>query len=98
MERRGILLPVLEANCHYGKPAHYDDLIIVHTHCARIEGIRLRIEYEIRRAEAGDGQPLTADEVLATGYTQHACMSPSGKVLRLAPELVKLVEGQANHG
>jgi acyl-CoA thioester hydrolase len=81
MEKRGIMLPVVEAHCEYRKPAHYDDLLVVLSRCSQ-KGSRLRIEYELKRGE----------DVLATGYTEHVCLSPEGKVQRPAPELKRLVE------
>jgi acyl-CoA thioester hydrolase len=81
MENRGIMLPVVDAHCEYRKPARYDDLIVVVSRCSQ-KGPRLRIEYEIKRG----------DEILVTGYTEHVCLSPEGKVLRPAPELKRLVE------
>lgn len=81
MEKRGVLLPVVEAHCEYRKPARYDDLLVVVSRCSQ-KGPRLRIEYEVKRD----------DDVLVTGYTEHVCLSPDGKVLRPAPELKKLVE------
>lgn len=83
MERRGVMLPVVEAHCDYRRPAHYDDRLVVLSRCVSLKGPRLRIEYEVQR----DG------EVLATGHTVHACVSPQGKVLKPTPELQALVGG-----
>jgi len=81
MERRGIRLPVVEAHCEYRKPARYDDLLDIVSRCSQ-QGPRLRIEYEMKRG----------DEAIVTGYTEHVCLSPEGKVLRPAPELKRLME------
>jgi acyl-CoA thioester hydrolase len=80
MEARGVMLPVLEAHCEYKQFAGYDDVLVIHSTCQPFKGPRLRIDYEVRR----DG------DLIATGYTHHICMSPEGKVLRPAPELVGL--------
>ena len=98
IEKRGILLPVVEAHCHYLRPARFDDLLEIRTRCSHARGIRLRMDYEVWRAEAGDGStagaagsPGGADpNLLVTGYTEHVCLSPDGKVRRLAPELLRL--------
>ena len=82
MERRGILLPAVEAHCVYRKPARYDELLRVRISAMSIRGARIRMEYEITRG----------DDLLATGYTDHVCMSPQGKVLRPSAELAVLVE------
>ncbi|MDD4870319.1 MAG: thioesterase family protein [Kiritimatiellae bacterium] len=83
MEKRGVMLPVVTANCEYKKPAHFDDLLNIETRCTAINGTRLRIEYVITRG----------DNVIVTGYTEHICMSSEGKVLRPVPELKKLIHG-----
>jgi acyl-CoA thioester hydrolase len=80
MERRGVLLPVVEARCQYRKPARYDDALRIRTRCTGFRGPRLCLEYEISRE----------GEVLATGATEHVCMSRDGKVLRPVPELRRL--------
>ena len=87
LERRGVLLPVVEAHCTYRNPAHYDELIVVRTVCSEIRKARLRIEYEVVR----DGTPL------ATGYTEHICLSREGKVLRPLPELWALIGTAEGH-
>ena len=83
MEREGVMLPVVEAHCEYRKPGHYDDCLTVRTRLIGFKGPRLRIEYAVCRGE----------EILATGYTVHVCMSPKGAVLRPTPALRRLVEG-----
>lgn len=83
LEKKGLLLPVVEAHCVYKTPAYYDDELTVSSRCA-FEGPRLRVAYEITRS----------DTVIATGYTVHVCLSAEGKVLRPAPELRRLVEPQ----
>ena len=74
LEKRGVVLPVVEAHTVYRSPARFDDLLELRTRCTEIRGVRLRIEYEVLRGE----------ELLATGYTDHVCVSPAGKVLKPA--------------
>lgn len=85
LEQRGVVLPVVEAHAVYRSPARYDDLIEIRTRCTELRGVRIRIEYKV----------LRGDELLATGHTDHVCMSPAGKVLKPAPELRRLVHGAA---
>ncbi len=82
LEDRGIMLPVVEAHCEYKKPANYDDLLVVHSVVA-LKGLRLRIDYEIKRE----------DELIATGYSEHVCMSPDGKVMKPIEDLRRMVNG-----
>lgn len=83
LEKRGVVLPVVEAHAVYRSPARFDDLLEIRTRCTEIRGVRVRIEYEVLRGE----------ELLATGYTDHVCMSPAGKVMKPVPELRRLVTG-----
>ena len=74
LENEGVFLPVTEAHCRYRRPAFYDDLIEVHTRFRFEGGARLRFDYEVRR----EGEA----EVLADGYTIHACVDRDRKVMR----------------
>ncbi len=80
LERRGVILPVIEAHCVYKAPARFDDELTVASRCA-LAGPRLRVDYDLARG----------DDILATGYTVHACVSPAGRVLRPPADLRRLV-------
>lgn len=82
MEKNGILLPVVEAFCKYKKPGHYDELLDIFSRCSLENNLRLFIEYEVKRE----------NNLLASGFTKHVCMSPDGKVLRPTKEILKLTE------
>lgn len=82
LEKRGVMLPVVQAVCNYRKPAHFDDLLTVRSRCLPWKGPRLCIAYEIVRAE----------DLLAEGHTEHVCMRPDGRPLRPDADLKKLVE------
>lgn len=82
MEKAGVLLPAVEAHCVYKKPARFDDLLDITISRVEIRGTRVRLDYEVTRGEV----------MIATGYTDHVCMSPEGRVLRPVPELKKLAE------
>lgn len=79
MERSGIYLVVVEAGCQYLQPAWYDDLLTLKTTVDWAKGTRIRHQYEVRRDS----------ELLATGATVVASVSPAGKVLRL-PEWLRV--------
>lgn len=65
MEKEGILLPVIEARCHYHRPALYDDLLEITGWFEPIGRTRVRACCEVRRDET----------LLAEGHTIHACIS-----------------------
>lgn len=76
-EEEGVNLPVIQAYCDYLKPAHYDDLLTITGSVTEAKKVRIRIECEVRRG----------DELLARGYTVHACLDREGKPIRVPVEL-----------
>jgi acyl-CoA thioester hydrolase len=85
MEKNGILIPVLRAHCEYHGPARYGDTLIVRTNRMRLGRARIRFEYALHRAESSG-----ESAALATGYTEHAFVSPAGKPLRPPEDIMGL--------
>ena len=72
----------MEALLRYRKAAFFDDELTLRTDLAELNRASLRFEYEILR----DG------EMLATGYTRHACVElASGRPSRVPERLVRVV-------
>jgi acyl-CoA thioester hydrolase len=65
---RRVHMPVVEALVKYAKPARLDDLLEVTTRVSERRRASFRFSYEIRNE---------AKELLATGYTLHACWDPA---------------------
>ncbi len=80
MEHAGFQLPVIEAHCHYLRPARYDDEIEIRTAGHLVSAARVAFDYEAVRR--GDGVTT------ATGRTVHAVVAADGRPCRL-PERVK---------
>jgi len=80
LEKRGVLLPVVAAHCDYRKPAHYDDWLTIRSTCSWDHRYRLHIAYEV----------LRDDKLLASGYTEHVCMTPQRKLIPLVSDLLAL--------
>jgi len=55
LEKKGIILPVLELNMKYIRPAFYDDLLTINTICKEINNTRITFESTISK----EGKPLT---------------------------------------
>jgi acyl-CoA thioester hydrolase len=55
---------VLESHVRYRVPAHFDDRLRIGARVGELRGARFRFDYEITRG----------DEVLADGWTSHACV------------------------
>lgn len=74
--RRGVHLPVVEAQVHYRQPARFDDLLLVHTRADDLRGARFTFRYEIVRDNDGAR--------IASGHTVHACVdAASMRAVRL---------------
>jgi acyl-CoA thioester hydrolase len=84
MEQDGVALPVIEAHAEYRRPARYDDELEIRTTATLLTPIRIRFDYEIWRP----GE----ESSLATGYTVHAAMDPSGRPCRLPSAVQELVK------
>jgi acyl-CoA thioester hydrolase len=55
---------VLEAHIRYRQPARFDDTLQIRTRVGELRGARFRFDYAVMRA----------DELLADGWTSHACV------------------------
>lgn len=61
MEDDGIMLPVLDLNIKYLKPAKYDELLTLKTTLLKIPSVKIEFEYEIFNEQ---------NELLTTGNTK----------------------------
>ena len=75
-----LFMPVVEAHCEYFAPARYDDLIRVRTFLGKVGSASIEFRHEIFRAESG--------EKIAAGYTRHAVVGKTWKVIRM-PEFLR---------
>lgn len=80
MEQRDkAMLPVIEAHVDYSKPARYDDDLTIYGWLAAAGGVRIKVCCVVMRG----------DELLASGYTVHACVSTENmRPMRLPPYIV----------
>lgn len=75
IEQEGFNFPVIEVTCRYIQPARYDEIIKIETTLAEMGRARLAFSYRIARE--------SDDALLAEGSTNHACVSRSGRPVRL---------------
>ncbi|MBI4587714.1 MAG: acyl-CoA thioesterase [Candidatus Rokubacteria bacterium] len=80
---RKIHMPVVDASCHYVKPARLDDLLRVRAHVSKRKRASFTFSYEITHAETG--------ELIATGETRHACWDPESQKMIAIPDWLKHV-------
>lgn len=75
MEAAGVSLPVIEVHAEYRRPARYDDELAIEAQGRLLTPVRMEFQYTVR---------LRADQaVVATGYSRHAAVGPSGRPCRL---------------
>lgn len=69
IEQSGIMIPVLNVNINYGKPAHYDDILTIKTMIKERVSVKNTFHYEVYRG----------DELLTTGSVTVGFMSSDTK-------------------
>lgn len=82
VEKRGIILPVREAQCRYRSPARYDDLVLIRVAISEWRKASLRFAYEIRNGDR--------NTILAEGMTQHAVVDKTGRPMAIPDWFRKL--------
>ncbi len=82
VERRGVLLPVREAGCRYRASARYDELIWIRAGISTWSRASVTFVYEIL------DEPKA--KLLATGFTQHACVGENLKPTRFPQWFLEL--------
>lgn len=84
LEEKNFFLPVVEIGCRYMAPARYDDLLEVETQLEEITNAKIRFSYKIKKMEE--------NQMIATGFTVHACMDEKGAPTRVPPMIKELVK------
>lgn len=87
LEAKGIILPVIEANCTYQSPARYEDVVRIETTMAELTPAKIRFQYRAVRDTDG--------EVLANGYTLHMWVNREMKPVNLRrkwPDIYQLLQ------
>lgn len=82
MEKQGLYFPVVNAQCNYHAPAHYDELITVETSICEIKNVTVTFAYKITL----DGKTLV------TGTTKHPLVNYAFKPTRIPQNIKELLE------
>lgn len=83
IEARGYFLPLSEVFCNFKSPSQYDDILIIETTLNTTYKAGMRFDYQVYDEDE--------KEVLAKGYTKHACVNHSGRVVRPPKFLMSVV-------
>jgi acyl-CoA thioester hydrolase len=81
MEDAGVVLPVIEVECRYRRPARYDDEMEIRTEGRVTSPIRMEFQYEVL-VKGGA-------ELVASGRTSHAAVGKDGKPCRIPERVTK---------
>jgi acyl-CoA thioester hydrolase len=84
---RRVHMPVVEAHVRYVKSARLDDLLAVTSRVSERRRASFTFDYEIRN---------DADELVATGYTRHACWDPATSRMIPIPDWLKEIMPDAD--
>jgi len=82
LERRGRLLPVVEADLRFRTPARFDEELVTETRVAEVTGVRVRFEYRVLHADGS---------VAAEGSTLLAHCGRDGRPRRMDDDLRELL-------
>jgi acyl-CoA thioester hydrolase len=77
---RSEFLPLSEVHCKFNTPSRYDDVLVVKTTLDTSVRAGFKFDYQVYNEDEKD--------ILATGYTKHACVDSSGRVVR-PPAFIK---------
>lgn len=83
-EDRGYLIPVTQVHVDYGSPARFDDVLQVAVTLKELTRLRMTFGYEITCPERS--------AEIARGSSSHVFMNPGGRPVRLAPDLLALLQ------
>jgi acyl-CoA thioester hydrolase len=81
---RDVHLPVISTSAEFLRPVAYDDAVEIRTTLARITGVRLLFEYELRL----ENDPTT----LTRARTEHAAVDAAGRPKRFPKEMLRLLK------
>lgn len=85
MEASGVMMPVLEMNCKYLKPALYDEEISIKVIMNKMPGVKIHFRYELYNP---DGELINIGEtslVFVNMQTNRPCMAPQDFLDKLKP-------------
>lgn len=87
LESKGIILPVIEANCQYKSPARYEDVVRIESVIAELSPAKIRFTYRMVRE--------SDNKLLASGHTLHMWVNREMKPINLKrkqPDVYELLQ------
>jgi acyl-CoA thioester hydrolase len=82
-EGEGYCLVVTEATAKYHSNVGYDSLIRIKTAITELRKVRIRFDYEV----------ISENDIrLVSGHTIHACLNSNQKLVKIPPEMMRIME------
>jgi len=83
MEKNGQLLPVLEVNISYLKPAFFDELLKIEARVSGLPRSSFKIDYKVFN-ETG--------EMICEGFSRHAFMNKENKAIKPPKDFIRVIK------
>ena len=83
LEKDGYLLPVLEINARYLKPARFDQELTINTIIAEKPRAKVKFNYEVLNSDS---------EVLCTGFSLHSFMNKADRAIKPPREFLQKIQ------
>ena len=75
MEKDGVMIPVLSAECTYKNAVRFDETVLIYLKITQFNGFKMTIEYIVKGKENGD--------IKAIGTTRHFFVDSEFKPIRV---------------
>lgn len=76
LEEMGVMMPVIELNCKFIKPAFYDEVITIHTVIRELPSVRINFEHELFNEKGELINKGVAKLVFVNMKTKKPCLPP----------------------
>ncbi len=88
IESKGFFLPLSEVHCKFNHPSQYDDVVRIETSLDPSVKAGLKFNYRIFSEDD--------KKMLAKGYTKHACVDRTGRVVRPPEFILDIIAKRVN--
>lgn len=76
LENKGIMMPVISFNIQYKNPAHYDELLTIHTKITALPKIKFLFEFEITNEQNKLVSKANSEVVFVNMATRKPMLTP----------------------
>ncbi|MFA5039381.1 MAG: thioesterase family protein [Candidatus Omnitrophota bacterium] len=83
VEKEGLFMAVVEAQCSYKAPARYGEVVVIHTWPCDLKNSSLKFQYKVLRKDDG--------KLLCDGYTAHVLIDKDLKPRKIPEKIRQLL-------